>query len=183
MTNNRVIDDRTLKDDYPIEGLRGKKWDLSGVLKLLAGIYNASPPTLKDGEAGFVQLTSEGKVIVDLEALDLGAIINGTLTRTVINHAEVGAGTTEIVAAGTNSLYVVACFIMADAEVGMTINSDTVATKLTGVMPISSRSGFILPSWYGTTGGWLKGDAAKNLTITLSGAADVDGFIVTRDLV
>ena len=66
------VDDRTLKDVYELEGKRGKQWDLSGVLKLLAGVYNASPPTLKDGEAGWVQVDENGRLIIDLELGDAG---------------------------------------------------------------------------------------------------------------
>lgn len=105
----------------------------------------------------------------------------GTLTRTPINFTAGGAGTTEIVAAGSASLYVVACVIMTDTQVGITFNSDTVATQLSGVLPVSQRSGLVLGPWSGTTGGWLKGDSTKNLTVTVSAACDVDGFIITRD--
>ncbi len=123
----------------------------------------------------------DGPLVVATEAIE-AAIADGTLTRTVINFTAGGPGTTEIVAAGSASLYVVAAYIMADTEIGLTINSDTVATQLTGIMPISARSGFILQPWKGTSGGWLKGDSTKNLTITVSAACDIDGFIVTRDL-
>jgi len=106
---------------------------------------------------------------------------NGTLTRTVINDDWEIAETIELVGAGSASLYVVACFIMANAETNITLLS--AATPLTGIMPISSRSGFILPPWPGVTGGWLKTASAEALNLKSSAAADIDGFIITRDLV
>ena len=154
-------------------GIEGK----AGVRNLIVGLYQATPMTLSDGELGPCQLTSDGKLIVET-SVDSSW---GTLVRTPINFTAAGAGTTEIVAAGDACQYVVACMIMTDTQVGIRLNSDTVATPLTGIMPISQRSGFILTPWKGTTGGWLKGDSGENLTVTVDAACDVDGFIVTRD--
>lgn len=117
-----------------------------------------------------------------LTSLD-NSLTNGTLVSTAVNFTAGSSGTTEIVAAGSNSLYVVAAFIMSDTEIGMTLVSTTgTPVALTGIMPVSSRSGFILPPWRGITGGWTKSASGQNLGLTVSAACDVDGLIVTRDL-
>ena len=65
MTQKRDKESRWIDDEYQIEGVRGKQWDLTGKLTLLSGVYNTTPPTLADGEAGFMQFTSDGKLIVE----------------------------------------------------------------------------------------------------------------------
>ena len=68
---NEYVDSRFyLRDDYPLEGPRGKQWDEKGKRLLLNGIYKASPTAtpLKDGEAGTVLVDQYGRVLVKLEA-------------------------------------------------------------------------------------------------------------------
>jgi len=69
MTQKRDKASRWIDDEYQVEGVRGKQWDLTGKLKPLVGVYNSTLPTYASGEAGFVQLDSRGRLMIgaDLE--------------------------------------------------------------------------------------------------------------------
>ncbi len=172
----KVEDQAYAAEDPGVPGLIVRKDSRAAVGSGANGDY-----TQMQGTATGELRVRDDDVNTDLDAI-AADLANGVLTRTVVNLT-IGAGATGVlIAAGSACRYIVACVLMTDTETDLTINSDTVATQLTGNMPVSARSGFVLPPWKGTTGGWLKGDSTKNLTITSSAAADIDGFIITRDL-
>ena len=102
------VDDRTLKDEYPFEGLRGKKWDLAGVVELLAGLYTAAARTLKDGEPGVVALDSSSRqvesnsadILSSLQTLDNVDADLDKVTQSK-SHTHTTAGTAESIVGDT----------------------------------------------------------------------------------
>ena len=149
--------------------------------------YNATPPTLADGESGSLQGDVNGNLLVSLanglsnlidkvtsyQATD--AIMNGLTAlepKFAVISASLSGDNTVVSAVTGKKIRVISMFLLATSAVSARFESSAGGTAKSGAMPLSANGGFVLPK---NEVGWFETESGQLLNLELSGAVLVAG--------
>ncbi len=104
----------------------------------------------------------------------LNLVSHAEIKYAVINEGSTGDNTLVSAVAGKKIL-MISCIIISAGEVGIRFEDGaSTGTYLSGIMPLTSNSGFTAPF---NEGGWLIGSTNTLLNLELSGTVDIDGML------
>ena len=113
-------------------------------------------------------------VIVDGET-NKEMFLGDEVQRVKIDSALSGANLL-VAAVADKKIKVLAVFLIASAEVNVIFKSDT--TAISGTIPLTTNSGFVLPSPLIQEHHWMETAVGKALNLTLSDAISVGGCML-----
>lgn len=133
--------------------------------------------SVDEGDVGAARMTLDRKqhVVAAQETNEMRASGTAVTPKFVIIDAASSGDNTILAAVASKKIRVLSCFLVAAGAVNVRFESGAGGTALTGVMNLTTNSGFTLP--YSPVG-WFETASNTLLNLELSGAVSVDGALV-----